>query len=180
MPTLSLPAASLSRQLRLPARRVLVMVANDLIRLALWSIGVAILRAQSHFVPVLREGGAPAERSVDRELPRDNAILEDPAAAIGEMALQGKAIERAADRLRPVARSRRHVLGEVVAEPPTGHEDRLETAGASNSRERVGHRPDRGVDREIGPVGSEAGARGQRIEAARPEHLVALGRPGGA
>src|SRR6266446_10416081 len=147
MLTASLPAASLSPQLRLPA---------------------------------LREGGRPAERSVDREVPRDDAVFEDAAAAVREVALLGKAIERAADRLRAVARSRRYVLGKVVAETPTGHENRLETAGASHSGERVGHRPDRRVDGKIRPVGGEAAAGGERIEAARPEHLVALRRPGRA
>src|ERR1700720_811636 len=55
MPTPNLPAASLSPQLRLPARQALVRVANDLIRRALWSIGVAILRAELNFLPALRE-----------------------------------------------------------------------------------------------------------------------------
>src|SRR5882724_6406621 len=172
MPTPSLPAASLSGQIRLPARRVLRGVANNLIRLALWSIGAAILRAGSNFLPALREG----ERSVDREVPRDDAILEDAAAAVREVALLGETVECAADLLRPVAGNRRYVLGKVVAETPTGHEDRLETAGASHSGERVGHRLDGRVDREIGPVGGEAAAGGERIEAARPEHPVALGR----
>src|SRR6266481_5026935 len=55
MPTPNLPAASLSPQLRLPARQALLRVANHLIRRALWSIGVAILRAELNFLPALRE-----------------------------------------------------------------------------------------------------------------------------
>src|SRR5207302_10045736 len=55
MPTPNLPAASLSPQLPLPARQALLRVANDLIRHALWSIGVAILRAELNFLPALRE-----------------------------------------------------------------------------------------------------------------------------
>ncbi len=61
MPTPSLPAASLSPQLRFPARQVLLRMANDLICLALWSIRGAILRAEANFLPALREGGPPAE-----------------------------------------------------------------------------------------------------------------------
>src|SRR5437016_4674168 len=49
MPTPNRPAASLSPQLRLPARQALLRVANDLIHHALWSIGVAILRAELIF-----------------------------------------------------------------------------------------------------------------------------------
>src|SRR3984893_9693398 len=99
MPTPSLPAASLRRRSRFPARRVVLRAANYLIDLALWSIRVAILRAESKVLPALRKGGPPAERSVDRELPRDNAILEHAAPAFGEMAFLDKPIERAADRL---------------------------------------------------------------------------------
>jgi hypothetical protein len=58
-------------------------------------------------------------------VPRDDAVLEDPAAAVGEVALLGKAIQRAADRFGSVSGRGRHVLGKVVAETPTGHEDRL-------------------------------------------------------
>src|SRR6266481_8705785 len=63
MPTPNLPAASLSPQLRLPARQALLRVANDLIRRALWSIGVAILRAELNFLPALREADRRPERS---------------------------------------------------------------------------------------------------------------------
>ena len=55
MPTPNLPAASLSPQLRLPARQALLRVANDLIRRVFWSIFVAILRAELNFLPALRE-----------------------------------------------------------------------------------------------------------------------------
>src|SRR5258708_31687213 len=68
MPTPSLPALSLRRRIRLPARRARLSAANDLICLGLWSICGALLRARSHFLPALREGGPPAARSVDREV----------------------------------------------------------------------------------------------------------------
>src|ERR1700730_5692105 len=63
MPTPTLPAASLSPQLRLPARQALLRVANDLIRRALWSIGVAILRAELNFLPALREADRRPEKA---------------------------------------------------------------------------------------------------------------------
>src|SRR5215471_18340217 len=138
MPTASLPAASLRAQLRLPARRVRLRAANDLIRLALCAIGGAILRAQSNFLPALRED----ERSADREVPGDDAVLEDAAAAVGEVALLGEAIERAADRFGSVSGCGRHVLRQVVAEAATGREERFETAGEGDQGERLGHRPD--------------------------------------
>src|SRR5215469_7810924 len=56
MPAPSLPAASLSPQLRLPVRQALLRVSNDLICLGLWSIRGAILRAEANFLPALREG----------------------------------------------------------------------------------------------------------------------------
>src|ERR1700732_3284303 len=58
MPTASLPAPSLSRHVRLPARRVLLMASNDMIYLILLSIRAAILRARSHVLPELGEDGA--------------------------------------------------------------------------------------------------------------------------
>src|SRR5215468_8876963 len=132
MPTPSLPAASLRPQIHFPARGVLLSASNYLIYLVLWSIGVAILRAQSIFLPALREG----ERSADREVPGDDAVLEDAAAAVGEVALLGKAIERAADRVGSVSGRGRHVLRQVVAEAAAGHENRLETAGEGDQGER--------------------------------------------
>src|SRR5438309_1435313 len=118
--------------------------------------------------------------SVDREVPRRQAVFEDAATAVGKVALTGKVLECRADRLGLVPRSGRHVLHKVVAEAPAGHKDRLQTAGAGNRGERIGHRPDRRVDREIGPVAGKATAGGKRIEAARPKHLVVVGRPGRA
>src|SRR6266481_980871 len=56
MPTSRLPAASLSRHIRLPARRALLRASNHLVYLALWSIREALLRVRSHFLPALREG----------------------------------------------------------------------------------------------------------------------------
>src|SRR6266436_3170582 len=60
MSTLMLPAASLSSAPRLPAGRTLFRVANYLICTALWSIGRAIFRVASNFLPALRDGRAPA------------------------------------------------------------------------------------------------------------------------
>src|SRR5216684_2694964 len=73
-------------------------------------------------------GNRAARGSVDREVPRDDAVLEDAAAAVGEMTLPGKALKRSADRFGPVSRYRRHVLGEVVAKAAAGDEDRFEAA----------------------------------------------------
>src|SRR5216683_2386257 len=67
MPSPSLPAASLRPHIRLPARRVLPRTANYLIRLVLSSIRAAILRAESNFLPALRERAAADAGSVDRE-----------------------------------------------------------------------------------------------------------------
>src|SRR5712671_4142748 len=58
-----LPAASLRRANRLPAARTLswrLTMANYSVCMALWSIGRAILRAASNFLPALREGQAEA------------------------------------------------------------------------------------------------------------------------
>src|SRR5271167_4472969 len=110
---------------------------------------------------------------------RYQTVLEDPAAVVGEMALAGKALERAVDRLGPDPLCGRHVLREVVAEAAAGHENRLEPAAASDCGERFGHRPDVGIDREIRPVAGEAAAGCQRFEASDPEHLVAVRRAGG-
>ena len=88
MTTLPLPAASLSPQLRFPARQVLLRMANDLIYLALWSIRGAILRAEANFLPALREGGRAAGRgSADGEALLQRELALD--AARGE-ALAGR------------------------------------------------------------------------------------------
>ena len=56
MPTQILPAASLRSAQRLPAARALLRVSNYLVCTALWSIGRAICRVASNFLPALREG----------------------------------------------------------------------------------------------------------------------------
>src|SRR5437870_3284448 len=61
MSTQTLPAASLRRANRLPAVRTLSWAANYWVCMALWSIGRAILRAASNFLPALREGPAEAD-----------------------------------------------------------------------------------------------------------------------
>src|SRR4029077_12239831 len=62
MPTRILPAASLSSARRLPAARTLFRASNYLICTALWSIGRAICRVISNFLPALRERRVPALR----------------------------------------------------------------------------------------------------------------------
>src|SRR3984893_2877042 len=61
MSTRVLPAASLRRANGLPAARTLSWAANYSVCMALWSIGRAILRAASNFLPALREGQAEAD-----------------------------------------------------------------------------------------------------------------------
>src|SRR6266852_4064261 len=60
MPTQILPVASLRSAKRLPAARTLFRAANYLIYRALWSIGRAIFRVASNFLPALRERRVPA------------------------------------------------------------------------------------------------------------------------
>jgi hypothetical protein len=60
MPRKILPAASLRSAQRLPAARTLFRAPNYLICMALWSIGQAIFRGASNFLPVLRERRVPA------------------------------------------------------------------------------------------------------------------------
>src|SRR6266404_4230367 len=55
MPAFSLPAASLRAAYRLPARRVRHSASRYLIYIVLWSIRAGVLRAQSFFLPALRE-----------------------------------------------------------------------------------------------------------------------------
>src|ERR1700730_6977784 len=59
MPRQILPAASLRSAQRLPAAQALFLVANNLIYMALWSIGRAIFRGAANFLPALREGALP-------------------------------------------------------------------------------------------------------------------------
>src|SRR6266446_8021351 len=56
MPRQILPAASLRSAQCLPAARALLQVSNYLMCTALWSIGRAICRVASNFLPALREG----------------------------------------------------------------------------------------------------------------------------
>jgi hypothetical protein len=58
MPAQIVPAASLRSTTRLPAARALVRASNHLIWVVLWSIGRAISRVASNFLPGLREGRA--------------------------------------------------------------------------------------------------------------------------
>src|SRR5262249_28605781 len=74
----------------------------------------------------------------------------------------------------------RNILHEIVAEAAPGDEGRREATGSRGGGERFGHRPDCRVDGKIGPVASKAAAGRQRIEAANPERLAELGRPGRA
>src|SRR6266403_4546729 len=60
MPRQILPAASLRNAQRLPAARTLFRAFNYLICTALWSIGRAIFRVASNFLPALRERRVPA------------------------------------------------------------------------------------------------------------------------
>src|SRR6266446_4710605 len=62
MPRQILPAASLRSAQRLPAARALFLAANNLIYMALWSIGRAIFRGASNFLPALREGRVTRRR----------------------------------------------------------------------------------------------------------------------
>src|SRR6266700_975938 len=55
MSTKILPAASLSNGKRLPAARPLSWTSNYLICTGLWSIGRALFRVASNFLPALRE-----------------------------------------------------------------------------------------------------------------------------
>src|SRR5271166_3892682 len=178
MPTLSLPAVSLRLQLRLLALRILIIATNYLIYTVLSAIRRAISETDSNFLPALREADARATGSVDREMSCYQTVLEDAAAAVGEVALPGKALKRTIECLRPDPLCGRYVLRQVVAEAAAGHEDRLEPAAASDCGERFGHRSDIGIDREIRPVADEAAAGCQRVEASDPEHLVALRRAG--
>src|SRR6266436_6144524 len=77
MPTPSLPAASLSRHIRFPARQALLGASNYLIYLVLSSIGGAMFQAQSKFLPAVREGGAPAGGNFGSRGDRRHALLTD-------------------------------------------------------------------------------------------------------
>src|SRR5438132_4755558 len=84
MPTSSLPAASLSVHLRLPARRVLLDASNYLICFVLSSICGAMFQARSKFLPAVREGGAPAGGKPRRTPRRPTALLTDCAGGSAE------------------------------------------------------------------------------------------------
>src|SRR5438132_14383478 len=84
MTTASLPAPSLSRHVRLPARWVLLMASNDMIYLILLSIRAAILRARSHFLPELREDEAfGSQAGGRRHSPSSRKILSRSASRSG-------------------------------------------------------------------------------------------------
>jgi uracil-DNA glycosylase len=80
MPTQILPAASFRTATRLPATRALVRAAYYLICIALWSMGRAVFRVASNYLPALREGalpggveqGADHRRAVDLGAPKNS------------------------------------------------------------------------------------------------------------
>ena len=80
-----------------------------------------------------------ADPSLDREPGADNAIFENAAAAVGDVALLDKALEHIGDRFGADFRLGRHVLDEIVAKAAPGHKDRLDAAGLRDRGER--HRP---------------------------------------
>ncbi len=93
MTTLPLPPVSLRPARRLPVIWVLVRTFNRLIYMTFWSIIETIFGVESNFLPALREASARQRRSVDREVPRDDAVLEDAAAAVRKVTLPGEAVE---------------------------------------------------------------------------------------
>src|ERR1700730_4782480 len=84
MPTSSLPAASLSPHIRLPARWALLGSSNYLIYLVLSSISGAMFQARSKFLPAVREGGAPAGGKLGDRGDRRHALLTDCACGSAE------------------------------------------------------------------------------------------------
>src|SRR6266481_7563620 len=62
MPAFSLPAASVGTGHRLPVRRDWRLASRYLIYIVLWSIQSGILRAESIFLPALREGSCQRGR----------------------------------------------------------------------------------------------------------------------
>src|SRR4029077_2787183 len=90
MTTLLLPAVSLRPTRRLPVIWVLVRTFNRLIYMALSSIIETIFGVESNFLPALREASARQRWSVDREVPPDDAVLEDAPAAVRKVTLQAK------------------------------------------------------------------------------------------
>jgi hypothetical protein len=134
MPTQIVPAASLRSTTRLPAARALVRASNHLIWIALWSIGRAIFRVVSNFLPALREGrayqaapaGVPAcreivfgagfelisvvgEHRIDHPAPPGAVIFEQ---------LFGRGTAPAGDREQRVEKMRLVLAGGAAASPP--------------------------------------------------------------
>src|ERR1700730_15987309 len=135
MPTQIVPAASLRSTTRLPAARALVRASNHLIWIVLWSIGRAISRVASNFLPALREGrayqaapaGVPApcreivfgagfdligvvgEHRVDRAAPPGAVIFEQ---------LFGRGASAAGDREKRVEEMRLVLAGGAAARSP--------------------------------------------------------------
>src|SRR3984893_6860233 len=117
MPTQIVPAASLRSTTRLPAARALVRASNHLIWVALWSIGRAIFRVVSNFLPALREGRAAGfelisvvgEHRVDHPAPPGAIIFEQ---------LFGRGASAAGDREKRVQKMRFVLAGGAAARPP--------------------------------------------------------------
>ena|SRR5437867_4143724 len=135
MPTQFVPAASLRSTTRLPAARALVRASNHLIWVALWSIGRAIFRVASNFLPGLREGrtyqaapagvpalcreiafgagfdliGVVAEHRVDHPAPPGAIVFEQ---------LFGRRAAPAGDREKRVEEMRLVLTGGAAASPP--------------------------------------------------------------
>ena len=135
MPTQIVPAASLRSTTRLPAAGALVRASNHLIWIVLWSIGRAIFRVASNFLPGLREGrayqaapgGVPApcreivfgagfdlirvvgEHRVDHSAPPGAVIFEQ---------LFGRGASPTGDREKRVEEMRLVLAGRTPASPP--------------------------------------------------------------
>src|SRR3984893_17668660 len=135
MPTQIVPAASLRSTTRLPAAGALVRASNHLIWVVLWSIGRAIFRVASNFLPGLREGraaqaapaGVPApcreivfragfdlisvvgEHRVDHPAPPGAIIVEQ---------LFGRGASAAGDREKRVQEMRLVLAGGAAASSP--------------------------------------------------------------
>src|SRR6266850_4311342 len=105
----SLPAPSLSTTYRFPARRVWHSSSTYLIYIVLWSIGRGILRAESTFLPALREWtasprGAWPARFCERFWGRIRIALR------GDLDLDGHA-ERVGGKAGPGAGDRDRLTG---------------------------------------------------------------------
>src|SRR5579871_854317 len=115
----------------------------------------------------------------DRKAGRDDTVFEDAAAAVGRAPLAYKTLMDVGHRLGNDAGRGRDVLDKVVAKAALGDINRRQSARLRHAVERVRHRPNCRVDREIGPVVGQATARVEQIETAPPEPLVAFRRPRG-